>query len=813
MTVRRVSVRRLLIRVLSHVAARMGLPKSSTRAGAFVGLAVLAASQAPAGAQFLCPAVGSDIDCGAIITVSNTTADVSLTGQGPYDGQDDTLVGVVNKSSNPLYSLDLSSSGPIFSFDGDGIANDTYGLPGNRLDASRYGGPNAYFTNIRFSGTSGRVNFITPIAPNGGTGYFALEDSLGRAMACTSVINNGLSGPSGAGTIDIDAAFTPNSGYTLAQAAGLCGFTDFDWQQTITELPLPNPFLQKVSNVQQSAPPPFRDPPPGGYTLLPPPAPFPPYPQPAPDFSYPFYYDPTNGELQNHEIGGNTLLFHDEPADPCLVGGIGCPGTAPAGSRMAFTTHLVGLKGDLAYTDLGIGFKWTSTYNGLSGGITVATKNDIHSSTVTGTGGIAIVDVQTQTTYHPITITGINGVVLDGLCTGVCQPLDQCHDTGICDPATGVCSNPPKAMLAPCDDGNDCTDPDSCDGNGNCVGSSPVGAGTSCFSNSNDCTDAVCDGAGKCIASSAVAAGTPCFTNSNDCTDAVCDGSGNCVASSPVAAGTPCGTAGPACLQQACDGNGQCVGSGPVNCDDLDNCTADICLSPNAQCVHIRTPKALDASGLGRGCIPPGKDVGKCEGKLAKALAILHVNLIKCHRKAADAGLGQKTFDEPGCEAAAQAKYSTQADKVTGCEGCVSRPAIAAELLDDVDSQTTPWLYCAGDTPAPSGNGDIIPPDKPTAKCEDGAGVAVVKLRVALVKCHQKLADARVKGASFPEGECQRTALVKFKTAVGKLTGCPICLTESLPSLAGTTVGALEHLNSQIYCASPNGAFVGSETL
>ena len=70
---------------------------------------------------------------------------------GPYDGADDTLVGILNESSKPLYRIQLSApSIPIFGFDGDGIC--TYakgGLVGgtghdtdtdnsdNRADAGR----------------------------------------------------------------------------------------------------------------------------------------------------------------------------------------------------------------------------------------------------------------------------------------------------------------------------------------------------------------------------------------------------------------------------------------------------------------------------------------------------------------------------------------------------------------------------------------------------------------------------------------------------------------------------------------------------
>jgi hypothetical protein len=44
----------------------------------------------------LCPAFGSDTACGAIITVTPTGATVMQTGMGPYDGSDDTLIGVAN---------------------------------------------------------------------------------------------------------------------------------------------------------------------------------------------------------------------------------------------------------------------------------------------------------------------------------------------------------------------------------------------------------------------------------------------------------------------------------------------------------------------------------------------------------------------------------------------------------------------------------------------------------------------------------------------------------------------------------------------
>ncbi|MDC3988437.1 FG-GAP repeat protein [Polyangium jinanense] len=61
-----------------------------------------------------------------------------------------------------------------------------------------------------------------------------------------------------------------------------------------------------------------------------------------------------------------------------------------------------------------------------------------------------------------------------GVCIGnpiTCTPLDACHDAGVCDPATGICSNPAKPDGSPCMLG-------TCEG-GTCAGSGSGGAGGS----------------------------------------------------------------------------------------------------------------------------------------------------------------------------------------------------------------------------------------------------------------------------------------------------------------------------------------------
>jgi len=369
-------------------------------------LGALAISGLPANAQ--CPAVGADTTCVTVLTVTDSGVSISTTGQGPYDGIDDALVGVVNNSSLAVVSIALTSIANIFGFDGDGVV--FFGLPGNGLDSSGYGGPNAYFTGINPSGTSGTVNFITPIAAKGGTAYFSLENSLSGAIACSSIINNSVSKPPG-GSTQISATFTPNLGYTIPQAAKLCGFINFDWQQTITMLPAPSPFFAAGSTVSLVAPPPFNDPPPNGYA----------YQNPPNAVQLPVYYNlftPASNPLSlAFNETATTLSFFDAPADPCLPGGsgAGCSGlTAPVGSNLAFTTHLVGIMGALpgaSVIDTGIGFSWTDTYNGTSGGI-AAINSFQPVDPGSGTGGITVTSVNeiTNYQYNGLGVTAVNGV-------------------------------------------------------------------------------------------------------------------------------------------------------------------------------------------------------------------------------------------------------------------------------------------------------------------------------------------------------------------------------------------------------------------
>ena len=54
-----------------------------------------------------------------------------------------------------------------------------------------------------------------------------------------------------------------------------------------------------------------------------------------------------------------------------------------------------------------------------------------------------------------------------------CVPLDACHLAGVCDPGSGLCSNPPAPNGTTCDDANACTAGTTCTG-GTCGGGTAV---------------------------------------------------------------------------------------------------------------------------------------------------------------------------------------------------------------------------------------------------------------------------------------------------------------------------------------------------
>lgn len=122
--------------------------------------------------------------CNVVITFNaNGSVTTTIPNSNPYDGVEDTLVGVVNNTGSAIASFNLASAtnSQLFGFDGDGacdgfgdyesIANCT-----GATDPSGYGGPGVTFSGINGALTAGTVNFAGGIAANGGTAWFSLEE-------------------------------------------------------------------------------------------------------------------------------------------------------------------------------------------------------------------------------------------------------------------------------------------------------------------------------------------------------------------------------------------------------------------------------------------------------------------------------------------------------------------------------------------------------------------------------------------------------------------------------------------------------------
>jgi hypothetical protein len=278
----------------------------------------------------------------------------------------------------------------------------------------------------------------------------------------------------------MNATFTPGLNpatgqhYTTSQAATICGFTKFNWISKM-RVPNPSPYFENLSfptNITLSMPyrrlnpydnnlpgnpnPPnttsprltettgaFNDPPKYGYTNST-------MTRTWNDwYPYPFYWDMrpksywdgisvvvpnwslfymAGGQLVNYNE--TSLSFNDTPSDPCLFGGNraadGCNNSlADPGDRLAFTTRLAGVLRDVPPTgvDLGIGFTWTSSYNGYAicqttTGTDICATSSYLGDLVpdSGTGGITITGVQniSNYNYNGIVVTTVNGVPTGG---------------------------------------------------------------------------------------------------------------------------------------------------------------------------------------------------------------------------------------------------------------------------------------------------------------------------------------------------------------------------------------------------------------
>ncbi|HEV8608660.1 MAG TPA: hypothetical protein VGS98_01130 [Thermoanaerobaculia bacterium] len=112
-----------------------------------------------------------------------------------------------------------------------------------------------------------------------------------------------------------------------------------------------------------------------------------------------------------------------------------------------------------------------------------------------------------------------------GVCTGTnsvtCTASDQCHAAGTCDPSTGACSNPAKTDGSACDDNNACTT-DSCQA-GVCAGTNSV----TCTPLDQCHVAGICDTATGACSNPNKANGASCDADAGG--DAACDDPDTCV--------------------------------------------------------------------------------------------------------------------------------------------------------------------------------------------------------------------------------------------------------------------------------------------
>jgi hypothetical protein len=143
----------------------------------------------------------------------------------------------------------------------------------------------------------------------------------------------------------------------------------------------------------------------------------------------------------------------------------------------------------------------------------------------------------------------------NGVCEGenpvVCQAIDQCHEAGTCNPATGRCSTPPAS--GDCNDGSMCTVADTCR-DGVCTGVPVPG----CCRDHGDCDDGIACTDDRCVAEDCVHVPLDDYCGPpGECGVPVCDpmhparGTTGCV-SHPANEATYCSEDGTPCTIDVC---------------------------------------------------------------------------------------------------------------------------------------------------------------------------------------------------------------------------------------------------------------------
>jgi hypothetical protein len=293
-------------------------------------------------------------------------------------------------------------------------------------------------------------------------------------------------------------------------------------------------------------------------------------------------------------------------------------------------------------------------------------------------------------------------------CGGVvCAAKDACHVAGICDPATGACSDPPAAD------------------------------GTACNADSNGCTKHDSCRAGSCTAGPLVACITPpsggCYRPLGTCTSTG-DDSFTC-SYTKKSAGSACVPGADKCLQKwICDADANCLGSEPRSCLALDGCqTSGTCNPVDGTCSNVVQPDGTLCDADGNGCTlndscqsgvcTAGPDVicnvapGQCQGSSGTCLST-----------------GATSYEciygfLPAGAPCSDGSLCTQTDACDGNGGCIgSSPVNCASSLCSSGGTCNPASgACEGGSNQPNGTACSGPDACSTYACAGGVCAGTFK--------------------------------------------------------------------------------------
>ena len=220
-------------------------------------------------------------------------------------------------------------------------------------------------------------------------------------------------------------------------------------------------------------------------------------------------------ELQNTSAGFDKVSFSWSSVKPASVydvvrGSIGALPVGPGGGdEVCFGNLSQPALLDLSVPAPGTGYWYLARGTNACGAGTYGWQNNTSMRITTTCAGSGVCSAGNQ---------------------GACPASDQCHVAGTCDLQAGTCSTPTKTDGVACDDGNACTHADACI-SGGCVGINAV----TCAASDPCHLAGICDPASGVCSNPAAPNGTVC-SDLNTCTVGDACGNGACIPGAPIPA-------------------------------------------------------------------------------------------------------------------------------------------------------------------------------------------------------------------------------------------------------------------------------------